>query len=123
MPGAEADGAAVGAGGLAVGPTGVYWTAAGPVVTAGAVLEVALDGGALTTLAPDQDGPNFVALDSVNVYWTNYNDGTVMSMPLDGGRATTLASDQAGPQNVALDSTSVYWANYAGGEIMKVAKP
>ena len=123
VSGGPPDGASVGAGGLVVGPTSVYWTAAGPSATEGAVMSVPLGGGTPTTLASGQDRPGDITVDPMNVYWANYGGGQIMTMPLSGGTPTMLASGQAGPIAVNVDATTVYWANQAGGQVMKVAKP
>jgi hypothetical protein len=80
-------------------------------------------GGCITTLASGQRGPEFIAIDAENVYWTIgiESDGIVMKVPKGGGTPTTLASGQLGVQGVAVDATSVYWANGAAeGSICKV---
>jgi hypothetical protein len=116
------DGSSNGAGGLAMGPATVYWTAAGPTNAEGLVMSVALDGGTPTTVASGQNGVNLMTSDANNLYWTN-GSGSVVTLPFGGGVPTTLATGQAGPGNIAVDSTTVYWANANGGQIMKVAKP
>ena len=58
--------------------------------------------------------PHGIAVDSTNVYWTNYgngppyNDGSVMTVPLGGGTPTTQASGLAAPWGITVDSTGVY---------------
>ncbi len=63
--------------GIALSGPDVYFTANGPN---GAVLKVPRAGGAVTTVASQQAGPNSVAIDEKAVYWTNSLDGTVMKL-------------------------------------------
>jgi hypothetical protein len=71
-------------------------------------------------LAWGQAGSWAIAVDSANIYWTNFGDscpGSVMRAPLDGGTAVTLASGGT-PGALAVDATNVYFAS--GGDILKV---
>jgi sugar lactone lactonase YvrE len=93
-------------------------------------MAVPLAGGTVTTLVSASGQYAYgMAVDTANVYWTNFGDGTVMKVPLGGGAATTLVSGQDSPVGVAVDATSVYWANYGcqsdggvctSGSIMKL---
>lgn len=67
--------------------------------------------GGVTVLASGQQGPFAVAVDGVNVYWTNYLGGTVMKCAVGGcgGSPTALATKQTYAMGLALDATSVYW--------------
>jgi hypothetical protein len=75
-------------------------------------------------LASGQSNPVGVAVDSQNVYWTNYasgtGDGTVMSVPVGGGPPTTLAAGQNGPAAIAVDASNVYWVNFGDGTVMTI---
>jgi hypothetical protein len=61
--------------GMATDGSYVYWTNYDPN---GSVMKAPVGGGTATTLAPAQNKPVFVAVDSTSVYWTNAGDGTVM---------------------------------------------
>jgi hypothetical protein len=124
----------------AVDCTSVYWVDRGTFAksyTDGKVMKCPLAGcGAgnadAVTLAEGQAAPVALAVDAVNVYWTNLtvgglNTGTVMACAIGGcnGKPTTLATGQWGPTSIAVDATSVYWSNEGnmpnggGGTIMK----
>ena len=90
---------------------------------AGTIALAPLDGGRPTTIVAIANA-NGVAVDSVNIYWTDFNENAVLAAPIAGGNPVTLASDQTNPYDIVLDDTSVYWTNYSStGLIMKVAKP
>ncbi len=96
---------------VAVSTSGAYWTAN---QEQGAVMTVALDGGAPTALDAAQSHPRNTLADATSVYWVTSDaraDYTVGRMPLAGGAATTLASGQRVPYPVALavDATNLYW--------------
>ena len=65
------------------------------------------------------DLPNGIAVDMMNVYWTNTGpttggSGTLMKLPVSGGNAVTLASGQEAPYGVAVDAKNIYWTNFCG---------
>jgi hypothetical protein len=83
----------------------------GTVGTEGvATVQVRCDSNGTVTLATQQ-GADYLAVDSANVYWTNYNDGSVMRAPVGGGTATTLASGQKFTLAITVDATRVFWTN------------
>lgn len=64
-------------------------------------------------LVSGQDGPYAVAVNAVNVYWTNRTGGTVMACAISGcnDAPTVLASGQLSPGGIAADGSRVYWTN------------
>ena len=71
-------------------------------------------GHCLLAVAPAQNYPWHVAVDSTSVYWTS-ND-LVLKAPIGGGAVVVLASGD-GP--IAVDGTSVYWADDHNNAISK----
>jgi hypothetical protein len=108
---------AVGAGGIAVAATGVYWT---QIDSNGfSVRTVPLGGGEVTTIASYPNGINgAIAVDATNVYWSHYDPSCVgtrcvviASAPLAGGPSASLVTGLGPvlPNALAVDDTSVYW--------------
>jgi hypothetical protein len=117
---------------LAIDAAAVYFTEQGLSSYGGQVISVPLAGGAPTTLASGQAGPNGIAVDATSIYWVNGDEdiavfpvtGSVVKMPLGGGTPITLASGQANPVAIAVDATSIYylteWVNYGTSGVMKL---
>jgi sugar lactone lactonase YvrE len=72
-----------------------------------------------------------VAVDDVNVYWTEVGpsdagatvNGNVKSLPktsTGGGIPTTLASGQDYPEAIAVNASAAYWVNSNGQTVQKV---
>jgi hypothetical protein len=104
---------------IVVDAANVYWTD----TVAGTVQKVPLGGGSPTTLARGQS-PSAMALDSSNLYWTNFNEdgpgAMLMKVPIAGGNVTALASGLRTPYGIAVDAANVYWtSNFA---VMSVSK-
>lgn len=120
------------AGGITVDANNVYWAD----LNGGTVAKVSVNGGAIALLATGQNSPRYVALDTINVYWTtrgtsaaNYRDGTVMSVPLAGGNPIVLASGQNAVGAITVDAANVYWTTngtsangFNDGTVMALAK-
>jgi hypothetical protein len=67
-------------------------------------------------LASGQGYPQYLAVDGMNVYWTNFNAGTGMKCAKAGcgDNPTQLALGQQNPNGIAVDSVNVYWPTNAG---------
>jgi sugar lactone lactonase YvrE len=81
------------------------------------------DGGQTVTLSSVGTGasPAGVAVDAVNLYWTNLNGGTIDAVPIGGGSTTTLASGITFPLLLTLDSQNVY-VTCGDGTILSIPK-
>ncbi len=103
---------------LAVDANNVYWS----TLSAG-VQEVAIDGGAVTTLVGIDYGSAGIAVDSNNVYFGF--DESIEAMSLATGSISVLANNQTYPQGMILDGTTLYWTTTGtnetdGGTVMKL---
>ncbi len=98
--------------------TRLYWTSDIAFQPDGEVEATELDGGDPVTLASLQDGPVSPVLDSTNLYWAEYGNGSdaggIWKAPLAGGAAVKLASADL-PDRLAVDGDSVFWASGATG--------
>lgn len=100
--------------GLALGGGYVYFTSS----TAGTVSRVPVTGGPVEIIATGQSGPQGIAVDAAQVYWTNpAGSNTVMRADITGALPATpivMASGQAGPLGIAVDATHAYWTSTGG---------
>ena len=102
---------------VAVDSSGIYFTLPG---SSGGVFAMALDGGSPRMLAEGQQVSG-LALDDVNVYWTDTGMGTVAYVPKSGGPSVVLAAAQNGPRAIALDAPYVFIAT--ADAILRIRTP
>jgi len=112
--------------GLALSSTALYWcNQADTNPGDGVVFSLARPLGSAppATLASipssGMSSPMYVAIDTKNIYWTDFTTGAVMATPLSGGAETTLATGIA-PYGIATDGISVYWSDWGAGNIVRV---
>jgi sugar lactone lactonase YvrE len=115
---------------IAVDATNAYWTNLGVKGNeTGGIRMVPLTGGTATTLSDTQIGPIGIALDTLNVYFLDFQ-WSVYKVGKHGGPTTKLTSSPgltppySGKTYVKADDTSVYWTYEVGdtdGRIMRVA--
>ena len=73
----------------------------------------ALDAGPIFVLALDPGAPSGIALDQDYVYWTSYVSGTIQRVPKAGGSPQLLTSARVlGVPSLDVDDTSVYFSAY-----------
>jgi uncharacterized repeat protein (TIGR03803 family) len=112
-----------GGGRVAVDSTSVYWTsdrieqsdASGP---SGALMKVAIAGGAPVTLVSSPDVGWGLAVDGTTAYWIG--PGALIAVPLDGGPVATLYSGGGVLNGIAIDSTSAYWTDMARNTVARL---
>ena len=76
-------------------------------------------GGQSTVLA--NSNPLRIAVDSANVYWTDFNAGAVRSVPKNSGTMNTLATGSNSPAGIVTDGSFVYWSELSNpGAVRKV---
>ena len=97
---------------LTVYQSEVYWTAGEG--TAGSVQKVSVLGGAVTTLAVDQNAPYGIAVNKHGVFWSNLNNKDVLMVDRDGDRTPeVLVDSDFATLGVAADDKAVFWAQRA----------
>lgn len=109
----------VGAFGLALDPTTVYFTQPG----AGRVMRVPISGGAAVPLATGVDAPSHLATDGTNLYWTGGKTvGSITKLALSAGaQPVTLLSGLGSPRAIFVDGGFVYWTDFAQGAVLRAA--
>jgi hypothetical protein len=109
--------------GIAIDDVNVYFTT---LLDAGGVYAVSLNGGTVSTLAPDQGQPALLTVADHMLYWANSSSGTVSAVSVDPvGSAhaivTGLQADE--PWGIAVVGSQIYWTNLkgaTGGSIQSV---
>jgi hypothetical protein len=104
--------------GIAVDANNVYFGTASYGSVVGAVWSCPIAGcGGSPTKLTAADSPFGIAVDSMYVYWADYDDSTVHRIPKAGGTNDVLY-DGGGPvyvgQEVAYDTTSLYFTDENG---------
>src|SRR5262249_28395313 len=101
---------------IAVSAAGVFWT---NTVSPGSVNRVGKDGGPLTVVAANEDGPRGLVLDDAHVYWGNQGttDGTVKRALFDCSGVEVLSGPQATIRDMVLLGDHVYWAATDAGNV------
>jgi hypothetical protein len=67
--------------------------------------------------------PWYLALDEVNVYWTDVNGGGVVRVDKEGKTAPLhVGLNQGSPWDVDVDDASVYWTCSDGGAVIRSPK-
>jgi hypothetical protein len=88
--------------------------------------DLAAGNDALSALALGQLGPDGVAVDGDDVYFTTYAGGKLKRVKRDGTALVELANGLDHPALVALDADDVYWTAYgsgtADGQIQRMKK-
>lgn len=105
----------------------------------GDLVQVALEGGAATTIATEA-WPFDVAVNDTDAFFTScrLQRGGVYRVSLDGGSVVGLAAETFCPFEIAINSTAVFWSNIResdpgrwhidrvgidGGEVMTLVEP
>jgi hypothetical protein len=121
---------AVGAYGIAVNASTIFFAAQNNTGTATSVESMPLGGaGAPLVFAPGQLQALAVALDSTNVYWLDNdpNTGSLSSAPLPTasgpGPITVLASKLDTPLALAVDASGIYYTASGGGRVWRLTPP
>jgi hypothetical protein len=120
---------AVGAYGIAVNATTIFFAAQNNTGTATEIETLPLAGGTPLVIASGQLQALSVAVDGTNVYWLDNdpNLGTLSSAPLPTGGTpgtiTVLASKLDTPIGLAVDATGVYYTGSGGGRVWRLTPP
>jgi hypothetical protein len=106
---------------VAVDANYVYWVTA---VAGGSVHRAPFDGGASTTLVNgSENAPQFILVNSSNLFWDNHGSNEIRRSGLDGTGLATIADGDAGmvmvPLQMAIDASYIYWADRGTGAIRR----
>ncbi len=106
---------------IAADATNVYWSPQIGCTNQSPIDQMHTNGTNVVVVAPGQDCPRYMAIDSAFVYWTASAGGNVRRAPIGGGTVTTIASGQPNSFQIVVDATYAYFADGAGN-IKKVLK-
>jgi hypothetical protein len=88
------------------------------------IYSVPTGGGSVQPVAAAGGGPDPIAADGLNVYWSSQvgctNQSPVYQAAIDSGSVTVLATMQGCPRSIAIDSSYVYWTESVGGNLRRV---
>ena len=104
--------------GITVDGNNVFFTDPGN----GTVNAVSMDGGAVTTLATNQQKPRRLVGDGTYLYWSNYLGGEIMRTLESGAGTPSVLTAASEPLGIAVDATNVYWIDAGTGLVKAVAK-
>jgi hypothetical protein len=86
---------------------------ASQVQTSTIITKAPKNGNPSTQLATSSGKSSAIAVDAVNVYWTNPDNHQVMILALSGGVATAIPGGQS-PSSLALAGAYLYWNDISG---------
>ena len=121
--------------GVAVGPTGLYWTERWDspwdqpptLSTGGRIWKSGLDGSGPHVIAAGQTEPVGIAVDGVDVYWTNVFDessGEIVKLDESTGVITVVVSGEPGLGTALLVANGdLYWGSGLGLRVLRVGAP
>ena len=118
-------GGQMGADGLALDATSVYWSTNDPVNGAIHSAPKNTTNGSGSLVVTKQASPHGVAVANGFIYWINQANGTpkaasINRVPVTGGAPAVLASQLSAPQTIAVNGDSVYWTDALDGTISRV---
>jgi hypothetical protein len=103
--------------GITVNATTIYWVDQGSGTGTGAVMSAPLAGGTVTTVVSGESYPEFIALNSANLYWTTTLG--IKSFPLGGGITTPIVSTGY-PVELALTPTDIFWTDVNADGVLRI---
>jgi hypothetical protein len=95
---------------IAIDSNFAYWDESVGAPEVGVIKRVALDGGAVTTLATQPGGAFSLAVNDAGIYWTG---DELLRMNLDGSDVVTFATTDF-PERLTVNSTAVFWLGLDG---------
>lgn len=90
--------------------------------TDGTISKVALGGGSVTTLASSQNNPDYIGIDTSNIYWGTgvVTTGEIRGVPKTGGTVVVYSTGEDQPRAVWSDTDGkLFWTLYHVNKIRK----